>query len=72
MMLPIVLKALSRPTTAPLSSSESIVYLTSEGVTVPSRNSGKTKITMQARKPAQTRKPRLTATTSRPEMPMIT
>ena len=47
-------------------------FNTSEGVTVPSRKSGKTKITMQARKPAQIRKPLLTATTKRPEMPMMT
>ena len=45
-MLPIVLKASSFPTVRPLSSIEPIVYLTSDGVTVPSRNSGKTKISI--------------------------
>ena len=46
-MLPTVLNASSLPTVLPLSSIEPIVYLTSEGVTVPSRKRGKTNITMQ-------------------------
>ena len=72
MMLPMVLKAFSRPTTRPESSRLSTVYFTSEGVVVPSRKSGNTKMTMQARKPAQIRKPLLTVTTSRPEIPRMT
>ena len=39
-MLPMVLQAPSLPTVRPLSSSDSTVAFTSEGVTVPSRNSG--------------------------------
>ena len=70
-MLPIVLQAPSRPTVRPLSSRLSTVTFTSEGVTVPSRNSGKTKISMQDTKAAITRKLVLTVTISSPEMPRI-
>ena len=55
MMLPMVLAAPREPTTRALSSRFSMVYLAREGVTVPSRNRGKTKITMQAAKAAQMR-----------------
>lgn len=39
-MLPTVLNASMLPTIRPLSSRESVVYFTREGVTVPSRNRG--------------------------------
>ena len=55
MMLPMVFAAPSVPTIRALSSRFSMVYLASDGVTVPSRKSGKTKITMQAAKAAQIR-----------------
>ena len=48
-----------------------MVYLTSDGVTVPSRNSGNTKMTMQARNAAIIRKFVSIAIISRPEMPMM-
>ena len=44
------------PRVLPLSSRLSTVYFTREGVTVPSRKQGKTKITMQAQKAAMMRK----------------
>ena len=71
-MLPTVLQAPSRPTVRPPSSRLSTVYLTSEGVTVPSKKSGKTKSTMHAQKAARVRKWVLTDRMSTPEMPRIT
>ena len=56
MMLPIVLNAPSVPTVFPLSSRLSVDYFASDGVTVPSKKSGKTKITIQAAKAAMIRK----------------
>ena len=70
-MLPTVLQAPRRPTVRPLSSRLPTVTFTSEGVTVPSRKSGKTKISMQERKAAMTRKFVLTVTISRPDTPRI-
>ena len=52
-MLPIVFEAFKSPTVPPLLSRLSTLYFTSDGVTVPSRNSGKTNITMQAANAAQ-------------------
>ena len=71
MMLPTVLKALRFPTIFPLSSRLSTVYFTREGVTVPSKKSGNTKIIMHAANAAITRKLVLMVNTSRAEMPMI-
>ena len=70
-ILPIVLKALSFPTTLPESSRLSTENLTREGVTVPKRNRGKTKIIMQAINAAIIRKLLLTARISTPEIPRI-
>ncbi len=55
-MLPMVLAAPSAPTVLPLSFKLSTLYFASEGVTVPSKNSGNTKITIQAAKAAHIRK----------------
>ena len=55
MMLPLVLNAFSMPTVFPLSPRSSTVNFTSDGVTVPRRNSGNTKTTMQAANAAQIR-----------------
>ena len=55
MMLPMVLDAFSIPTVLPLSSRSSTVYFTREGVTVPSKNNGNTKMIMQAANAAHTR-----------------
>ena len=55
-MLPTVLNAFNMPTVFPLSVRLSIVYLTKEGVTVPSKNNGNTKIAIQAKNPAQIKK----------------
>ena len=71
MILPIVLKALSFPTTLPESSRLSTENLTREGVTVPSKNKGNTKITMQATNPAIIRKLELTARIKSPEIHII-
>ena len=71
MMLPIVLDAFKYPTVFPLSSSESVEYLTRQGVTVPRRNRGKTKIIIHAAKAAMTRKFVLTVRMSKPEMPRM-
>ena len=71
MMLPIVLKAPSVPTMLPLSSRLSTEYFAREGVTVPSRKRGKTKITMQAAKAAQIRKFVFTVNISRPDIPRM-
>ena len=68
MILPTVLKAPSVPTVRPLSSRLSTEYLASEGVTVPSRNSGKTKMTIQAAKAAMIRKLLLTVKIRRADM----
>lgn len=70
-MLPMVLQAPRVPTTLPLSSRLSTMYFTREGVTVPSRNRGKTKMTIQAQKAAITKKWVLMVRTNRPEMPKI-
>ena len=59
-MLPIVLNAPNVPTVCPLSSRLSTEYFTREGVTVPSKNKGNTKITMQAANAAMMRKLLLT------------
>ena len=71
MMLPMVLAALRFPTSFPLSSRLSTVYFTSEGVTVPSKKRGNTKITIHATKPAMIRKLLLTAKIRIPEIRMI-
>ncbi len=71
MMLPMVLNAPSRPTVLPLSSRLSIVYLASDGVTVPSRNSGNTKTAMHETNAAQIRKLLLTEKMSSAEMPRM-
>ena len=55
-MLPTVLNAFNMPTVFPLSVRLSIVYLTKEGVTVPSKNNGNTKIAIQAKNPDQIKK----------------
>ncbi len=55
-MLPMVLRALSRPTVLPVSSRLSTVKRVREGVTVPRRTQGKAKIRRQAARAAQTRK----------------
>ena len=70
-MLPMVLNAPRVPTVLPLSSRLSTLYLTSEGVTVPSRNRGNTKRTMQVQKAATIRKFVLMVRTKRPEMPKM-
>ena len=70
-MLPMVLQAPRVPTVLPLSSRLSTVYFTREGVTVPSRKQGKTKITMQAQKAAMMRKLVLMVSTRAPEMPRM-
>ena len=64
-----VLKAPSVPTTFPLSSRLPTEYFAREGVTVPSRNSGNTKITIQAAKAAAIRKLLLTEKISSAEIP---
>lgn len=69
---PMVLQALSLPTTVALSSSESVAFLTRPGVTVPSRNSGGTKTIMQLMKAATTRKFVDTVTMSSPDTAMMT
>ena len=56
----------------PLFSSESTENLISDGVTVPRRNSGKTKITRQANRAAQISKLVLIVMISNPEIPRIT
>ena len=72
MMLPIVFAAPSVPTVFPLSSRLSTEYFTSEGVTVPSRNSGYTNTSIHERNAAQIRKFVLTVTTSSAETSRIT
>ena len=54
-----------------MSSRLSVVYLTSEGVTVPSRNSGNTKISIQARNAAHIRKFVFTVTIKTPVTPTM-
>ena len=71
-MLPMVLQAPRVPTVLPLSSKLSTVYFTKEGVTVPNRNKGKTKITVQAQKAAMIRKLVFTVRTKAPDIPRIT
>ena len=70
-MLPIVLNAFSMPTVLPLSERLSTVYFTRDGVTVPSRNSGNTKITIQAENAAQIKNLLLTVKISSAEIPSI-
>ena len=70
-MLPMVLKALSRPTTSPLFSTFSTVYRAREGVTVPNKNKGKTKMSMQEINAAITKKLVLMVTTNSPEIAKI-
>ncbi|GFH93356.1 hypothetical protein IMSAGC002_04632 [Lachnospiraceae bacterium] len=67
-ILPIVLNAPKVPTVFPLSSRLSTVYFTKEGVTVPSKNRGYTKITIQATNPANMRKLLLTVIISTAEI----
>lgn len=69
MMLPMVLKAPSVPTMLPLSERLCTVYFAKEGVTVPNRKSGNTKITMQAANAAQIKKLVLTVKMSSAEIP---
>ncbi len=57
------------PTVLPLSSKLSTEYFARDGVTVPSKNKGNTKITIQAAKAAQIRKLVFTAKTSAAEIP---
>ena len=70
-MLPIVLNAPRVPTMLPLSARLCTVYFASDGVTVPSRKSGNTKITIHAAKAAQIRKFVFTAKMSSAEMPIM-
>lgn len=70
-ILPMVLDAFSIPTTLPLSSSLSTQNLTKEGVTVPIKNNGKTKITIQAMNPASIRKLLFTVNISKPDITTI-
>ena len=70
-MLPIVLNAPNVPTVLPLSSRLSTENFTRDGVTVPSKNSGNTKITMHAQKAAMIRKLLLTVKTSSADIPRI-
>ena len=69
-MLPMVLDALRYPTTFPLSERLSTVYLTRDGVTVPSRKSGNTKTTIHAAKAATTRKFVLMVNTRSADIPI--
>ena len=71
MMLPTVLKAPKVPTVRPLSSRLSTEYFTREGVTVPSKNKGNTKITIQAANAAMIRKLLLTVKIKRAEIPRM-
>ena len=71
MMLPMVFDALRFPTIFPLSSRLSTVYFTRDGVTVPSKNSGNTKMIMHAAKAAITRKLVLMVKTRSPEIPSM-
>ena len=70
-ILPIVFDAFSIPTVFPLSSRLSTVYFTREGVTVPSKNNGNTKITIQAKNAAKIKKLLFTVKISKAEMPKI-
>ena len=70
-MLPIVLNAPSVPTVFPLSSRLLTEYLTSDGVTVPSKNNGNTKITIQATNAARIRKLLFTEKIRTAEMPTM-
>ena len=70
-MLPTVLQAPRRPTVRPPSSSVSTAALVREGVTVPSRNRGKTKITRQEAKAAMTSRWVLTVKISSADTPKI-
>ena len=70
-MLPIVLNAPRVPTILPLSERLCTVYFARDGVTVPRRKSGNTKITIHAAKAAQIRKFVFTAKMSSAEMPII-
>ena len=72
MILPMVLQAPSFPTVLPLSSRLETVQRTSDGVTVPRRNSGNTNRTMQARNAAQIRKFVFTVMTRSPVIATIT
>ena len=71
MMLPTVLNAPSVPMILPLSSSESVVYLASDGVTVPKRKRGNTNTTIHAAKAAIIRKLLLTVNISTAEIARI-
>lgn len=68
-MLPIVLNAPNVPTVFPLSSRLSTEYFARDGVTVPSKNSGNTKITIHATKAAIIRKLLLTVKINNAEIP---
>ena len=71
-ILPIVFDAFNIPTVLPLSERLSTVYFTKEGVTVPKRKRGNTKITIHARNPAHIKKFVLTVKISTADMPRIT
>ena len=66
-----VLQAPSLPTIWALLSRESVVYFTRDGVTVPSRNKGKTNMIMQERNAAQVRNPVLIVIARAPAMATI-
>ena len=70
-ILPMVLKAPSVPTVLPLSARLSTEYLAKEGVTVPRRNNGNTKITIHAANAAQIRKFVLTVKIRSADMPRM-
>ena len=71
-MLPTVLNAPSAPTVRPLSPVPDTVYRARDGVQVPSRKQGNTKITKHAANAAAVRKCELTVITRSPVMPRIT
>ena len=69
MILPIVLNAPSVPTVLPLSSRLSTAYFTSDGVTVPSKKRGNTKMTIHAANAAMIKKLLLTVKIKSAEIP---
>ena len=68
-ILPIVLNAPNVPTVFPLSSKLSTEYFARDGVTVPSKNNGNTKITIHATKAAMIRKLLLTVKINNADIP---
>ena len=71
MILPTVLNAPRFPTILPLSSRLPTEYFAREGVTVPNRNKGNTKITMHAANAAMIRKLLFTEKISSAEMAIM-